>query len=1363
MSERDHILIALVKEILGPRDGPYEILPENQDPRDEYITGVLAPARAPRSPDDIDASIDQVIEEISGEEDQDVQGYVVVPAAFSPALDPRALPRSIGLSFVVHTGNRLPEIEICATWARYRSHPNGWQRQPECFLTGPVRADQDRVWHPAEGVALQLRSRSLENDLWRVSLFLVNTTEIPEGERPETDDYLFQPQIRVHCCPGTSLAPLWMADSAVPTDAASDALAAEDASLALLYRERAVLARGHLCGAVWKQIDPERPHPVLPSPLEAPFAWTDAVVVPVAERAKFSPADVRTELVPCYPVEAPHMDWDGRYDPSPVLDPEVLAETWHPEEVRACLQPLVDGYRRWIQGQQSLVGSLPEVHRPVARAHLQQCERTADRIQEAIEILATDEDVRLAFCFANKAIALQSRWARGQALTWRPFQIAFILLNIPALASPFHPDRHTCDLLWFPTGGGKTEAYLGLVAFTLALRRRRARNRQTGDHTGGGVGVLSRYTLRLLTIQQFRRALGLITACEMLRVWGLDSPSGPVGWRPRHCPNQENFLWGGVRFSAGLWVGGGVTPNNLLSIGPVPGPDGMIFYAGALDILQGASRGYSGPDRRLRRNCRSKYLEIEGEPAQVLTCPCCGAILAVPDEGLGPGRHTLHFVFQGGSATLPSKARFQPSSVPVTVDDVRLIPHSANCRTLSLTFTIPDGGNLDARHVDGWWYQTIAPALGQNVVLLAARPARPGYFIISYRSSQKTSHPCDFDIYCPNPECELNRHAWAEQVPLHRATRSAQPHGSSQLPMELLETENTAALPTTKGMQWQEIPEWCRCEHTSQVSTRIPIPALTVDDQIYHRCPSLVIATVDKFARLAFEPKAAALFGNVTHYHSRWGYYREGCPPSTGNNLPQQYQPHPSGHSRGNPLHISVPSFLPPDLILQDELHLIEGPLGSMVGLYETAIDLLCQYRQDGQTVVPKYVASTATVRQAEPQVQAVFNRRLAQFPPWGISADDRFFARDAEIHPLDGDRPGRLYVAVCAPGRGAQTPIVRIWSALLQTVYERWQACPSQDTDRFWTLVGYFNAIRELAGALALYRQDIRERLHFRAGPNNARPLDETRCLELSSRRSSTELPALLEQLTVQAPAGLDAVFATSMFGTGVDVDRLSLMVVHGQPKTTASYIQATGRVGRQKGGLIITFLRASRPRDLNHYEFFTGYHRALHWFVEPVAVAPFSPRARERGLGPLAVILLRQARELNGHPVSPEWPVQQRISGAYFARAHRMGTHRQDPDVTAIPALLESRAHRQPSGRQPSQGITAREAESELDRWAALARLHPDTDRFVYNEPALLRPPERHVVLGDSQHRARGMEEVYENAPQSLREVEETTGFKT
>jgi hypothetical protein len=277
---------------------------------------------------------------------------------------------------------------------------------------------------------------------------------------------------------------------------------------------------------------------------------------------------------------------------------------------------------------------------------------------------------------------------------------------------------------------------------------------------------------------------------------------------------------------------------------------------------------------------------------------------------------------------------------------------------------------------------------------------------------------------------------------------------------------------------------------------------------------------------------------------------------------------------------------------------------------------------------------------------------------------------------------------------------------------------------------------------------------------------LDEYHRVELSSRSKSTDLPYLLKRLEtgLPSPGTADAVFATSMFGTGVDIDRLSLMVVHGQPKTTSAYIQETGRVGRQTCGLVVTFFLATRPRDLDHYEFFTGYHRALYRYVEPVTVAPFSPRARERALGPVAVALLRLAHQINGIDLDEHWRVQQRIGSSFYSGAWIMKNQRYSKAVKAIPKIFEKRAGTQPAGRKPGKGNTLRESASELDRWNMIAEkiINQDIhDRFVYYEPAIMREPERAVVLGDSQHHGR-FDEAFENAPQSLREVEETTTFQ-
>lgn len=1295
MAERDLLLTALVKEVLGPRSGSAETLRADEDPLDEYITGVLAPHQAPSV--EIDADEELVGDDESTADDQADPGAGVPPARINlgalptPTLDPRSRPASLGLSFVL-AGER-PAIDICCTWARYSQAVGGsWQRRPlgEQWQNISCTADPPPMTPASDpDVRVQVRVRQT-GTRWRVSVFLINVT--PCQERPRTEDHVFQPQIRVRCVDGTELVPI-DEDRARRDDP-------EDRSLALLYRERRSYARGHLCSATWEQIDPERSDPHHQQPQDQPFFWVDgAALFPPAVQQRFSPAAVRTEYIPILPVNAPDKGWSTGARPE--LDPEILAETWAPDDVHRALDPLCDGYEAWIRGRETEVQTLTGPEMTAARSHLAMCRGVLDRMRAGISLLASDDDARLAFCFANRAIATQSRWTKGRVNPWWPFQLAFQLVNIPALASRAHPDRQICDLLWFPTGGGKTEAYLGLAAFTMAHRRITASRRGTTD--GGGVAVLSRYTLRLLTIQQFRRALAVVTACELLRV---DRASGAMGWRPRSCPDRTDGLWGGMRFAVGLWVGGGVTPNGLQDFTYMDRAGRLVTVRGALSLLEGRGDG-------------------EGEPAQVLSCPACNGILAVPPDGYQRGdTFTLHLVLGDAGSGIPPIA--QLARAPFNVTHASLTPHvDPRFSTLSIDVTATDAARPET--IDVWIREVVVRAIGANAWLVPARGTRPGYFIRSLRwGRSRSDKPIDFEIFCPAPGCPLAQGVrWEETTP-------------------------SGAWPATAAFA------------AGTTLARCPIPAWTVDEQLYQWCPSMVVSTVDKFARLSFEPRAGALFGNVDRYHEHLGYFRRWCASlGPSSSLPSAPQDAPAfGRA------VNVTRHAPPDLILQDELHLIEGPLGSMVGLYESAVDVLSSLVAGGTRTHAKYIASTATVRNAETQVRSLFVRDLQVFPPPGISADDSFFARTGNAHPLDSSAPGRLYVGLAAPGRGAQTPIVRIWSRLLQHVEDRRASgVAPQALDPFWTLVGYFNAIRELAGAVALSRQDIVQRLSTIAA--QPRLPDENEPIELSSRADSMSLPALLGHLQVglggQA-APVNVAVATSMFGTGVDVERLGLMVVHGQPKTTSAYIQATGRVGRREGGLVITFFRASRPRDLNHYEFFCAYHGSLYRFVEPITVNPFAPRARDRALGPVGVALLRQAADLDGlvGPVAvhERWRIQQRIQRAIHCLAHEMSRCRRDADVEAIAPMFERRAQAQPGLRRPPARDTEVHACSELDVWQQLAARTGGS--LVYYESTLINPPSRPVVLGDLAHEVARTGVAYEDAPNSLRDVESTVTIR-
>jgi hypothetical protein len=1348
MGLRSELLAELVREVLGPRNGPFEEM--EASPLDEYLTGVLQPAGVQAL--EADGEADRLPEEAeSGEEDTDAGG--IPPVVFTPAMDPRMRPSSMGLSFRVRVpAGGAPRLAACITWARYQPVREGneeageeregregegrirrWRRNPRAWILDPLPPGEVRPGQagryrdgsgapapPEEELSLHVLQEREGDDpqVFRVIIHLVNRIQPRDPRRVRPEECLFQPQIRVICLEGTRLE---------PSGRSIRRQDPEEERLDFLYRDRPVLARGHLVSAVWKDIDPERPAPPDLEPERPdgpPFRWMDGSLLDPQDQQRFTAPDVRTEFVPIYALHAPEWDWDPRYGPEPERDPARLAElAANPAELRRALEPLLQGYQAWIREQESQAAHLPDREWRIAEGLLQECRGILDRMRTGLELLERDPDVRLAFAFASQAMAIQARW-QGRTLRWRPFQLAFILLNLRSIARPDAPDREICDLLWIPTGGGKTEAYLALAAFAMAFRRRRALSRQQGDQqvdrTGAGVAVISRYTLRLLTIQQFRRALALITACEFLRVQGLRD-GRPVGWRPPGWPDRSDFLWGSTPFRIGLWVGGGLTPNRLETIF-VQDPGGAKRrLAGALDIL-GGERG-------------------EGEPAQILQCPACRAWLAIPEEGLPPGDHELHLVIRQPQDRNPlARIHRLIQRHPGNGFQVELAGHPVPiCGSdyLILSLRIHTDQPLKARILDDWWKS----GPGQHLELQAFRPSRPGYFPVKLPGIQNPSRlePVDFEIWCPSPNCELGGEWWCAGVPadssaLQRTGRTGQrlqlgrnrgrgelPHPFQNRPLRLPDGQVFRTVPEiwqVRTVESQRGPDPARF-----LACRIPIPALTVDKQIYLHPPSMVIATVDKFARLPFEPDAAALFGNVSWYEVRRGYCRE-----------------PESAARAVP----VGSLDPPDLILQDELHLIEGPLGSLAGLYETAIDHLCQ--NQGRPV--KYIAATATIRAAETQVESLFHRRLQIFPPPGLHVGDRFFMRALrEPHPLEEQRAGQLYAGICAPGRGPLTPVYRIWACLLQQVYRR-QNHP--DADFFWTLTGYFNAIRELAGALALYRQDIPQRIRD-AFPNEPpRPLSDTPP-ELSSRIPSTDLPALLDRLDRSRPEAPDALLATSMFGTGVDIPRLSLMVVHGQPKTTASYIQATGRVGRQRGALVVTFLRASRPRDLSHYEFFCGYHRQLHRHVEPVTVMPFSPGAMDLGTGPVMVAILRHRRDVQpAHPWHRE-DAAGRMAGARFAN-----------EVRDLPQILESRAQSQPPLRRPDAGIVQTLAESGLDRWAQVARLVSQLGgglRFV--EYAIGQRPQHPVVLGDPEHQRAGLHVVFENVPQSLRDVEETLDF--
>ena len=337
----------------------------------------------------------------------------------------------------------------------------------------------------------------------------------------------------------------------------------------------------------------------------------------------------------------------------------------------------------------------------------------------------------------------------------------------------------------------------------------------------------------------------------------------------------------------------------------------------------------------------------------------------------------------------------------------------------------------------------------------------------------------------------------------------------------------------------------------------------------------MIIATVDKFAQLAVKKEAASFFK------------------------------------------------IPPSLIIQDELHLISGPLGSLYGLYETLVEKLCS----NGNVVPKIICSTATIKGAHRQVKNLYGRNNLQlFPPPALEIEDSFFGRYAKRKDGSLDQ-GRLYVGINAHYSSALTTHVRVFSRIHQGSRHLFNDSKNLELmDQYYTLVCFYNSIRELSGGKTIFDSDIKSRItsHLNSRDNTRDTVKPpSKYPELTGRLSQNKLLQSLENLEktyikTQNEA-LDACLASNVIEVGVDIDRLALMAVVGQPKTTAQYIQVTGRVGRnwkKVPGLVLTLFSPSKPRDISHYEQFHSYHRRLYEHVEPTSVTPFSEATLERSL---------------------------------------------------------------------------------------------------------------------------------------------------
>lgn len=1018
---RSEIVDFLHRELVGPDPGlpaqqlnREEILRPQDPPRLRYSAGVLFPKKAAvavaetatETETDLESSAvsegDQLDNEETGLGDPraDARGEGEVPTDQEVNRANEYLPSAMGISALVRLPDRLKIRVMAASYSREvvpglgrKDKDDKWQphwfRRPVeftleigCaqFRTGKSVVCQRTVKNGDADTLLALHMFSRPHilaqnpDTDRIVTFTLLNNRTAQAERPRDEECFFQCGLEITAEGGEACFLEY-------PDRIGVSLDEEEQSLRLLFSHLKTFAVGHGCSADWDG------------------GTTDAVS---RIRMRSLPG---FEIKPIVPRQI-----DG-------LDLSMLAlSTADADSIRLCSR-LADGYQKWIGEREQEINHLPQEQKDAAGRHLLQCREALQRMRGGIALLESDEQVNRAFALMNRAMLAQQvhydlasnpqkqrRWIKkANALVldrpytkpdlttlpmnrgrWRPFQLAFILMNLRSISERASSERHMVDLIWFPTGGGKTEAYLGLTAFAVFWRR-------LDNPHNDGTTALMRYTLRLLTTQQYQRAASLICACELLR------------------REHENDL-GPTPISIGLWVGGDVTP--------IRHDEAAKKYQ---QLLDGG-----------REN-----------PFIMLNCPWCGAQMGPVEFGR-------------------------------------------------------------SNQVKGY---------------------------------RQRSNPKRVEFCCDDPDCDF----------------------------------------------------------------RAGLPLHVVDEAIYAERPTLLIGTVDKFALLPWYPEARSLFGLNT-----------------------------GGQSS------------PPDLVIQDELHLISGPLGSMVGHYETAIDALCTHELHGKRVSAKIIASTATICRAGEQVQNLYSRQVFLFPPQGLKAGESFFAHE------DAGAAGRLYIGVFATALSSHvTAQIRVMSALLQSVKSLNGRTPDE-LDPYWTLMAYFNSLRELGHAATLIRADITDylnamwdRLEIRpdAGYDPRRFINADR--ELTSRVQSSEIPEVLQQLFVKWDGTkdchpIDVCLATNMIQVGLDVPRLGLMTVVGQPKTTSEYIQATSRVGRSHPGLVVTVYNPSKPRDRSHFEHFRSYHETIYRWVEPTSVTPFAVPVRDRALHALAVTLVRYL----GTDAARSWP---------------------------------------------------------------------------------------------------------------------------
>jgi hypothetical protein len=416
----------------------------------------------------------------------------------------------------------------------------------------------------------------------------------------------------------------------------------------------------------------------------------------------------------------------------------------------------------------------------------------------------------------------------------------------------------------------------------------------------------------------------------------------------------------------------------------------------------------------------------------------------------------------------------------------------------------------------------------------------------------------------------------------------------------------------------------------NRAANNYSLPFKLFDEDIYKFPPTLLFGTVDKFAALANNVSTVKAESNKD-----------------------------SRRLFGKGVNLDT---LPPELIIQDELHLLLGPLGSAVGLFEKSIDYLCT--ENG--IRPKIITSTATTRNTDKQIFALFNRRSEIFPKQGILSDDSFFAY-YERNPdnIDEYLSNRKYIGILPVGKTQVWMQLRVASIslthrlkYLKQLYSNDEIFEQPETlkehqkafDYYHTVLSYFNSLKDVGKTQSQLSHYLPGDVNFVT--KNTIPwsfLDKLirnessiEYSELTGRLTGEEVKSNLSNIergwslltdsnsrlsTINPP---EFVIATNMISVGIDVSRFNTMIISSMPRNIAEYIQASSRVARNKEGIVFTVHHPFRSRDISHYQKFKEFHEKFYSYVEPISVTPFASKAMERYLAMLLSVIIRHQKDL-------------------------------------------------------------------------------------------------------------------------------------